>query len=254
MDDNRFQLDPNAKFDDEIARIARENNADVAFRLVPRREDTAMPHSCATCATPTPATHVMTIQKPGLEPVRVYVCEADGKWIADGRVKPKEEPPPNMDRKLVEQLRPLMADKTVTILGTRMPGPRSMGQELPLPPQRDRGSGPTWDRLVVRACGLALVGREGELFNKQAGFDRPLGKRVVGLVEHVDTVFEPGRAVVVPHTYRLVTLHPRDRPHLDGVVAKAGKLNWANSMLWAAVSSGCQSASGKPVHAPLVRF
>ena len=42
-----------------------------------RREDRAMSHPCATCKTPTPATHVMTIQKPGLDPVRAYVCGAD---------------------------------------------------------------------------------------------------------------------------------------------------------------------------------
>jgi hypothetical protein len=45
MGDDRFQLDPNAKFDDEIARLSRENNADIAFRLVPR-EDRAMDGNC----------------------------------------------------------------------------------------------------------------------------------------------------------------------------------------------------------------
>lgn len=163
MDDGRFQLDPEAKFDDEIARIARENNADVAFRLVQRREDRAMPHPCATCATPTPATHVMTINKPGHEPVRAYVCEADAKWIAKGRADSELIPPSKMDPKRVEQLKPLMADKTVTIRGSRMPEPpernlahggpggRSMAPDLPPPPpapRPDRGSGPTWDRLV----------------------------------------------------------------------------------------------------------
>jgi len=27
-------MDPNARFDDEVARIARKNNAEVAFKLV----------------------------------------------------------------------------------------------------------------------------------------------------------------------------------------------------------------------------
>jgi hypothetical protein len=34
-----FRMDPTARFDDEVFRIARENGADVAFRLVQRRED-----------------------------------------------------------------------------------------------------------------------------------------------------------------------------------------------------------------------
>ena len=33
-------MDPAARFDDEVARIARENNADVAFRLVEREDST----------------------------------------------------------------------------------------------------------------------------------------------------------------------------------------------------------------------
>jgi hypothetical protein len=136
-----------------------------AQRDEPRREDRAMSHPCATCKTPTPATHVMTIQKPGLDPVRRYVCEADAVWIAKGRAEPGRRPPPNMDLKKVEKLRPVMADKTVTIRGTRMPetpdrspagggpGGRSMvpdpkpaPRRTPPPPQPNRGSRSDWGR------------------------------------------------------------------------------------------------------------
>jgi hypothetical protein len=146
-----------------------------------RREDRAMSHPCAMCKTPTPATHVMTIQKPGLDPVRAYACEADAKWIAKGRAEPGRIPPPNMDPKKVEKLRPVMADKTVTIRGTRMPetpdrspagggpGGRSMvpdpkpAPKRTPPPQPNRGSRSDWGRLAIGSGGLALIGREGIL-------------------------------------------------------------------------------------------
>lgn len=136
-----------------------------------RREDRAMSHPCVTCKTPTPATQVMTIQKPGLDPVRAYVCEADAKWIAKARAEPGRISPPNMDPKKVEKLRPVMADKTVTIRGTRMPetpdrspagggpggrcmvpDPKPAPKRTP-PPQPNRGSRSDWGRLAIGSGG-----------------------------------------------------------------------------------------------------
>ena len=158
MTEHPFRLDPAASFDAEIARVSVELNADVAFRLV-EREDGAMSRPCATCSTPTPATHVMIIQKPGFEPARAYVCEQDAKWVGYGRSNPERKPPEGMNPKRVEQLKPLMADKTVQITGHRMPetpdrspagggpGGRPMVPDPPKPPPPapDR-SYPTWDR------------------------------------------------------------------------------------------------------------
>ena len=43
-----FRMDPSARFDDEVARIARENDADVVFQLV-EREDAAVSDTDKCC-------------------------------------------------------------------------------------------------------------------------------------------------------------------------------------------------------------
>ena len=86
-----------------------------------------------------------------------------------------------MDPKKAEKLRPVMADKTVTIRGTRMPetpdrspagggpGGRSMvpdpkpAPKRTPPPQPNRGSGSDWGRLAIGSGGCAY--RSGEEFS-----------------------------------------------------------------------------------------
>ena len=66
-----FRMDPNARFDDEVARIARENNADVAFKLVDR-EDGAVSTPDRPCCfdhdrngQPVRATQVIIVESRG---------------------------------------------------------------------------------------------------------------------------------------------------------------------------------------------
>jgi hypothetical protein len=66
-----FRMDPNARFDDEVARIARENNAEVAFKLVDR-EDGAVSTPDRPCCfdhdrsgQPAQATQVIVVESRG---------------------------------------------------------------------------------------------------------------------------------------------------------------------------------------------
>ena len=61
-----FRMDPSAKFDDEIARLAAEHDADVTFRLV-EREEQPMDSYCWVHDRDRPgeASHVATIDGPG---------------------------------------------------------------------------------------------------------------------------------------------------------------------------------------------
>jgi len=61
-----FRMNPAARFDDEVARIARENDADVVFELV-EREDYPMDSHCWVHDKDRPreATHVAKIDGPG---------------------------------------------------------------------------------------------------------------------------------------------------------------------------------------------
>jgi hypothetical protein len=141
--DQPFRFDREASFDDEVVRIGDELNADLEFQLTERGDRSVTEHQCELHRTPEPATHMMTITKPGHDPVRMAVCEEDGLWVnaKDGSAKP----PANMDPKRVEQLKPVMADPSVKITGRKIPeapdrgpgggpGGRAMAPDLPKPP------------------------------------------------------------------------------------------------------------------------
>ena len=66
-----FGIDPSARFDDEVARIARENDADVVFQLVDREDDVVSTPDRPCCfdhdrnGQPCPATQVIVVESRG---------------------------------------------------------------------------------------------------------------------------------------------------------------------------------------------
>ena len=113
-----FQMDPSALFDDEVARIARENDADVVFQLVDR-EDSSMAQ-CYIHDSPAPATHHMTIAEPGQEPLHIEVCKEHGIWINNRDLA--KEPPSPVNQERVEELRPAVENRETNITGARFRG------------------------------------------------------------------------------------------------------------------------------------
>jgi hypothetical protein len=177
-----FRMDPNAHFHDEVARIARENNADVAFKLVDREDGSMEPHDCELhdhTATYRAERYTFTITHSDGKVTQVVVCKEHGEWVhARG---PGERIPPHSDRRAIEKLRPQLQDRNNRLSqGVRMrepidrgpgggPGGRSMAPDrpahIPPPPEKiDRTypppSDPNGGRLVIGSVSLLpSVGR-----------------------------------------------------------------------------------------------
>ena len=80
-----IRFDPNAKFDNEVARMAEEHDADVVLKLADRKAATmAEGHSCAVCTESTEATHRMILHKDRGAPQTIEVCERHGMWLKEG--------------------------------------------------------------------------------------------------------------------------------------------------------------------------
>ena len=111
-------MDPTARFDDEVARIARENDADVIFQLV-EREDSSMKQCYVHHPdTPAPATHYMKLAEPGREPQHIEVCKECGIWINNRDLT--KEPPSPVNQEHVEKLRPAVENRETTITGGKI--------------------------------------------------------------------------------------------------------------------------------------
>jgi hypothetical protein len=141
-----IRFDPNAKFDDEVARIAEEHDAVVVFELVERKAAAmAKGHSCEVCTVSTEATHRLILSKQQGNPDEHEVCQEHGMWLREGA--PQSKTPPNTNEKRVEDLRPDLA--AAKHIGSRAiteapelgpgggPGGRAMAPDLPPPPRRD---------------------------------------------------------------------------------------------------------------------
>jgi hypothetical protein len=162
-----FGMDPAARFDDEVARIARENDADVVFQLV-EREDSSMAEApkCELhdhTATLRAERFTFTITDPDGKVSQIVVCKEHGIWLH--AQKPERDLPSGSNERAT-RLKPQLAQITVTG-GRRVqepidrgpgggPGGRSMAPDLPPPPEKiDRTIPPRYDgpRLVVGRLG-----------------------------------------------------------------------------------------------------
>jgi hypothetical protein len=79
-----FRMDPAANFDDEVARIARESGADVAFRLVERGDSSVEPPKCELhdhTATARAERYTFTITDPEGKVTQIVVCKEHGIWL-----------------------------------------------------------------------------------------------------------------------------------------------------------------------------
>jgi len=78
MTQSPFRMDPSARFEDEVARIARENNADVVIKLV---DSPCWVHEKDQ---PREASHVATIHGPGpRDHVAVNLCDEHATALGD---------------------------------------------------------------------------------------------------------------------------------------------------------------------------
>ena len=140
-----IRFDPNAKFDNEVARMAEEHDADVVLKLADRKAATmAEGHSCAVCTESTEATHRMILHKDRGAPQTIEVCERHGMWLKEG-AQPGITPR-NTDQKQVNEIKPELA-AAKHVQGRRIteapdrgagggPGGRAMAPELPPPPEK----------------------------------------------------------------------------------------------------------------------
>jgi hypothetical protein len=188
-------MDPSARFDDEVARIARENDADVVFQLV-EREDWSM-SQCYVHDTPEPATHHMMIEEPGQEPQHIEVCKDHGIWL---NTRDLTEQPPNTDKDRVEDLRPAIDNPGTRITGGRIPPPRGNERDTIERPPPNFGR----DMLVVR-CGLGAGGTPPPRL--PSGVERLPREEIIELVGVVHFVLEVFRVVVVADTLGCIAEH-----------------------------------------------
>ena len=113
MDADRIQLNPSARFDDEIARLEAEHNAEAVFRLV-RREETAVDHTTNcwvhTDKHPRAAQHIVTIKelKTGLEH-QVGLCDKHAN--AEKNSEPEEARKDAFEPRLGELERVIASDQ-----------------------------------------------------------------------------------------------------------------------------------------------
>lgn len=197
-----FGMDPAARFDEEVARIARENDADVVFQLV-EREDPAMDspavpprcqlHNDTPVRRPERYYEFTITEKNQPEEEKLVTCFEHGEWVSAG--KPEAKPPEPSNPKEVEKVRAQMVDQNVTISrGKRIkeaPGlDKSLGLEPPhRPPPEPRPDPPYQSPLVVRCLGRLARPCLSSCVQLSLP-DARRRKRIVELVGVIDLVLE----------------------------------------------------------------
>lgn|SRR5271165_2494726 len=172
-----FGMDPTARFDDEVARIARENDADVVFQLVERGDSSMKQCYVHHPDTPAPATHYMNIAEPGREPQHIEVCKDCGIWINNRDLT--KEPPSPVNQEHVDKLRPAVENRETTITGGK----------ISRAPDQDRNTiglnPPGYGRdllVVVRSRRFGAVAADTPGLAPLVVFKRHPGKWVIELV------------------------------------------------------------------------
>lgn len=234
-----FRMDPAARFDDEVARIARENDADVIFQLVDREDSSMEPPKCELHdhTTPTrPERYTFTVTRSDGREKTFTVCKEHGMWIhSRGKDSQGKEYTPPGSHQQIDKLRPVLRDSRTQISpGKRVreplgreaagggPGGRSMVPDqlphIPPPPQKvERTYPPPYDggRLVVgRFGGFGRWSSESDPTSDFAPiFDSLAAEGIIKPVGVVDHALQVVGVVKLGDTFGGVAEHPaRQRP------------------------------------------
>ena len=217
-----FQMDPSARFDDEVARIARENDADVVFQLVEREDLSVCDFHDPEVPTTRSERYTFTITHPDGTVTDRVVCKDHGIWL---HAQQPERELPEGSNDLAAKLKPQLPELKVEG-GKRVrepidrgpgggPGGRSMAPDRPPhvgpPPQKIERtypppSGPDGGRLVVGSVGgfrRACI----PPIDAQAGLDRLPIEWIFEPVGVVHLASEVVRIVVVRNGGHSVVQH-----------------------------------------------
>ena len=156
-----IRFDPNTKFDDEVARIAEEHDADVVLELV-EREDGPMANApdcwlnhteslnqrpldpeiaaraeayrqshegASTAREPQPikATHTMRFERPGRDPIEHPMCREHGYAAEQRNIETFAK---KGDAERIAEISPVIEDHQTKIKPDRITGDHTHSQEL----------------------------------------------------------------------------------------------------------------------------